>query len=103
MFLVRPTRDGQWYCEKCERNIPSQSSTHHHLMRPDLVPYATAVEATDDWIKYESEHGVFFNSNLNEPYHYTSQEMRNYEGALPLDKVAEEIRSKFGAKVAGDD
>ena len=25
-----------------------------------LLPYATAVEATDDWIKYESEHGVFF-------------------------------------------
>lgn len=95
-----PTRDGQWYCEKCERNIPeSEQRTHHHLMRPDLVPYATAVEATDDWIKYESEHGVFFNSNLNEPYHYTSQEMRNYSGALPLDKDAEELRTTFGAKL----
>lgn len=99
-----PTRDGDWYCEKCKKNIPTrEQATHHHLMRPDLVPYAKAIEATDDYIKYEGANGVFYNSNLGGEGHYTSQEMRNYDGILPIDKQAEMLRQAFNGEVIARD
>lgn len=102
-----PTRDGHWYCEKCGENKTveeQRSGCSHHLMRPDLVPYAVAVDAGDDWIKYESKNGVFWNTHNGSSdgeHCYTSQEMRDYDGVLPAIDGVEQLRGAFGASLVG--
>lgn len=71
-------------------------------MRPDLVPYAQAVEATPDWIRYESQYGEFFNDPrgvAGGERHYTSMEMLAYRGTLPLPEKEEALRVEFAGKV----
>lgn len=100
-----PTRDGRWKCEKCGQYKTTEEQRQpctHHLMRPDLVPYAKAVEAGDDWIKYEGPNGTFYNTVAgvhDGPNCYTSQEMRDFDGVLPIPEEAEKLRTQYTGKV----
>ena len=97
-------RDGTWSCSKWEKTLSTQeqrAGCSHHLMRPQLVPYAEAVDAGDGWVKYRHDGGEFYNSIDRGDRCYNSQEMRSASQRLPLDPEAEAIRLKFDGEVKG--
>jgi len=99
-----PERDGTWSCAKHGKTLTTKeqrAGCNSHLMRPDLVPYAKATDAGDDWVEYDD--GAFYNhvSGSNAGRHcYTSAEMRAAD-RLPAEKEAEDARQRFGGAVDG--
>lgn len=89
---ARPMEDGSW-----------EPIYGPHLMNPYLVPYAKAVEHVDGAIRYEGDSGVFWNDPRGVDggrFHYTSEEMRAYDGKLPLPDDAEDMRVEFGGELS---
>lgn len=96
-------RDGTWSCAKWEKTLTKQeqrAGCNSHLMRPSLVPYASATDAGDDWVQYSHEGGTFYNATERGEYAYTSHEMRAAQ-KLPLEPEAEAIRLRFDGEVEG--
>ena len=90
---AEPLRSGGW----------ADVDTDNHLMNPYLVPYAEAVEHVDGVIKYDGPSGVFWNNPEGVKggrYHYTSEEMRVYDGRLPLPDDAEDMRVAFDGSLS---
>lgn len=90
---AKPLEDGSW----------AEVDNDNHLMNPYLVPYAKAVEHFDGVIKYEGDNGVFWNNPAGVKggrHHYTSEEMRAYDGKLPLPDDAEDMRVEFGGSIS---
>jgi len=92
-------RDGAWTCAKHGGALTIQNQKKGcklHLMRPSLVPYAEAVDAGENWIKYKHPGGEFCNNIETGPLCYTSKELRAYDGKLPAEAAVEQTRVTFG-------
>ena len=98
-----PMPDGTWSNDKGETSISvsdQRKAQASHLMRPDLVPYATAVNSDGKtFIEYDNGMTNHIDGAAAGRNCYTSQEMHESEKPLPLDSGAEDIRQKFAGKV----
>ena len=74
-------------------------------MRPDLVPYAEAVDSGPGFVEYRAMDGSTFWNHVDGAsageYRYTSSEMRAATGPLPLPPDIEALRQAFDARVEG--
>lgn len=102
-----PERDGTWSCREHGRTLSvdeQRSGCKSHLMRPDLVPYAEAVDSGPGFVEYRAKDGRTFWNHVDGvaagEYRYASSEMRA-AGTLPLPPDIEALRQAFDARVDG--
>ena len=101
-----PERDGTWTCAKHNATLSTKEQRQgceSHLMRPNLVPYADAMDSTPGSVEYKSRKGLTFwnhvsGSSAGERC-YTSHEMHAAKTPLPMADDAENVRQQFGGAV----
>ena len=104
-----PKRDGTWECSEHEKTLSvdeQRAGCKSHLMRPDLVPYAEAVDSGPGFVEYRTKDGSkFWNCEevVRHPgeHRYYSREMRAAPGPLPLPPDIEALRQAFDARIDG--
>lgn len=104
-----PERDGTWSCREHERTLSvddQRAGCKSHLMRPDLVPYAEAVDSGPGFVEYRTKDGSKFwncEEGVRHPgeHRYYSREMRAATGTLPLPPDIEALRQAFDARIDG--
>lgn len=102
---ITPTLDGdaQWHCSKYHADIDIDNQRiggqcPNHLMIPELVPYAEAVDASDDenWIEYHMGNSVVFRNGPKSKDCYLSRELRGLPATMACDETVEAFRAFEG-------
>jgi hypothetical protein len=92
---------GSWSCARCNIILTDQqqrSGCEEHLFIPQLVTWASQVDASeeDNWIEFEYE-GTRFKNGAKGPNSYPSPELRQVVPDLLSDSFVEGLREEFGA------
>lgn len=99
-----PIEEGSWRCNLDMQPISLQNQgkgCEGHLYIPDLIPYATPVDGSENHIVYQKADGTQF-INGREPGQILSKELFVLDPSLAGDKFIAEIKETFpGAKVVG--
>jgi hypothetical protein len=105
--------DGAWSCSRHKREITIQDQRvgcRSHLFLPALVPYADAVDASDDFVIYKKDDDYFANVTADAALlefevanKFTSAELVHLDKELVLDKHIDEIKRAFpGAEIVAN-
>jgi hypothetical protein len=99
--------DARWTCAKYKADVDVDTQRQggecpSHLMIPDLVPFAEAVDANEaeGWIEYHAGNGVVFRNGPKGKNSYLSRELRGLPAKLVGNETIETFRAFFDAEVA---
>jgi hypothetical protein len=96
-----PVKDAAWRCEAKSKPIKFTdqiAGCSHHLYIPDLIPFANAVDGSDNHIEYKKADGTTF-TNGQAPGQFKSLELSRIDPSIPGDKFVQEMKDTFGAEV----
>jgi len=104
---------GEWRCERYDCELPEENQRRgclSHLMIPELVPFAKAVEAGDDWIKFERRDNgkpfyVVGDTGFpgDDSPHYSSRDLSAADPASVCDEKVEIVRVVMGGGDEGSE
>lgn len=95
-----------WTCERSGNIIATdkqREGCEDHRFIPDLIPYATASDASEEenWVEYTLADGTTLKNGSKGERCYTSTELHHLDPALVGDKGLEQLRSQFDGKIVG--
>lgn len=96
-----PIANAKWKCERKNTFIDDKTqraACDQHLFIPDLVPYATAVNADPEvnWVEYEKPNGEKFKNGTTG---WPSIELVNLPAEHTNDQVILDIKKQFEGKI----
>ncbi|KKN71062.1 hypothetical protein LCGC14_0424790 [marine sediment metagenome] len=107
-----PELDGKarWTCARYDCDIPEDNQRkgcENHLHIPELIPYATPIDAGDDWIKYQMADGREFVECARDGFpadkssHYSSKELAAIHPNAIGNETVDAARNILGGEVIG--
>lgn len=92
---------GPWHCALRDRLLSEdeqREGCRHHVIIPELLPYAQALEGNQDenWMEYQLPDGRKFKNGSG---HYISKELAAINPALIGNEHVEQIREAFDAEI----